>query len=331
MIGMVSLLFWISSIIGTIILKPKLELPLMHYHLLMLLHELLLGVILILVLKYFSPHGPLKKITWTFILSGVLVLLCGFMLAPRTNLIQDGGEFITIGVILVMLGHLRNPFSIFFWPSVALVETCLLGIKLGTNLNRISVDPIPFSAIATHAISGLLLALTPMIFLTHPKKDGITTSNKNYHMGKLCIATGVLISIYLYHLPTPNKTFLFFIALLSALAIFLVTQKILPGILSIAILPIAYFSSHIHFDGSIIGLALFGYSLLLSILVWKPESNLYFFLGVTGSITMLSGLLYQNTLLTVSGGLTQIGFILLIGFPNINRTISAYKKQNLPP
>jgi hypothetical protein len=323
--GMIALIYWLSSIIGTLILKPKLELPIMHYHLLMLLHELLLGVVLLLLLKYFSPQGPLKKITWTFILLGILVVLLGFILAPRTDMIPDGGGFITIGVILALREYLRDPFSIFFWPSLALIETCLLGIKLGANLNRSSVDPIPFSAIATHATAGLLLALTPMIFLFHIKKDLVFNTNKKYNLSKLCIAAGILVSLYLYQLPTPKENLIFFIAILSASAIFLANKKIFPAALSITAFPIFYFSPHIHFNGGIIGLTLLGYSLLLSILVWNPGSNLQLFGGVIGAATMLVGLLYQNDLLTITGGLAQIGFIILIGLPTIMRTISAYK------
>ena len=325
MVEMISLIYWLSSIIGSLMLKPKLELPIMHYPLLMLLHELLLGVVLLLLLKYFSPQGAFKKITWTFILLGILVVLLGFILAPRTDMISDGGGFITIGVILALREYLRDPFSIFFWPSVALIETCLLGIKLGANLNRSSVDPIPFSAIATHATAGLLLALTPMIFLFHLKKDLILNTNKKYTMSKLCIAAGILISLYLYQLPTPKKSLIFFVAILSAWGIFLANKKILGAALSITIFPMFYFSSHIHFNGGIIGLTLLGYSLLLSILAWNPESNLPLYLGVIGAATMLVGLLYQNDLLTISGGLAQIGLILRISFPTIIRTINAIK------
>lgn len=317
MVGKISLTFWVTSILGIIILRPKLELPLMHYQILMLLHALLLGVVLIPLLKHFSPHGPFEKIAWTFIISGILILLLGFLIAPRTTLIKDGGLFITTGVILTIFSYTKSPLSVIFWPSIALIETCFLGYKLGNSLNRVSVDPIPFSALSAHATTGLFLALTPMIFLSRQEKEENNSKKRNYYISTFFFASGVLVSLYLYQLPTPNKTPILFILILSIWGISLLdkkTHKTLPTLFSLAMFLIIYFSSYIHFEGNTIGLMFFGWSLFLTLLVWKPTTNLQMFLGVTGSIGILTGLFFQNYQVTLCGGLIQIGLILKIGF-----------------
>lgn len=315
MIGKISILFWITSIMGIITLQPKLELPLMHYQLLMLLHSLLLGVVLVPLLKDLSPAGSFEKISWTFINAGIVVLLLGFLIAPRTALIKNGGFFITTGVILSVLNHLRSPSSLIFWPSIALIETCLLGDQLGNSLNRISVDPIPFSALSAHAVTGLFLALTPMIFLSRQRKEGINSKKSSTNISAVFFASGVLVSLYIYQLPTPSKNPILLIFILSTWGITLLnkkTNKILPTVFSLTIFLFICFSHYIHFEGSIIGLMFFGWSLLLTILVWRPSTNFQMFWGVTGSIVILAGLLIQNYLLTLCGGIIQLVFILKI-------------------
>jgi hypothetical protein len=310
MIVKISLFFWMASIVGTIFLHPKLELPLMHYHLLMILHSVLLGVVLLPLLQKVSRETPFQKISWTLIISGLSILLIGFLTAPRTAMVKDGGIFITAGVILSLAHHLKNPFSVLFWPSIALIETCLLGYKLGKSLDRIAVDPIPFSTLSTHATTGLFLALPAMIFISRIKESP-DNSSKIY--SSAFFASGVLTSFYLYSLPAPTKGCIFLIFLLSAWGIFFLAtknNKFITILILLSIVSTIYLNTDIHFEGSTIGFLFFGWSLFLAILVLKPVSTPQLVWITVGSFVLLEGLLYQNYLITIIDGLILTGLIL---------------------
>jgi len=313
MIPKISLFFWVSSILGIILLQPKIELPLMHYQLLMILHSILLGAVLIPLLQQFSRHVFFQKISWTLIISGLFIILIGFLVVPRTAMIKDGGLFITTGIILSLAPHLIHPLTVLFWPSIALIETCLLGYKLGGSLDRISVDPIPFSILSTHAATGLFLALPPMIFLSRLKGEKENRQKVSAYLSSVFFALGVFTSFYLYQLPTPTKLPILLIFVFSTWGTFFLAtkqNKILPTLITLITAIIIYLKPDMHFEGRTIGLIFFSFTLLLAILVWETESTLYLILAALGSLAILGGLFFQNHIMTLCGGLVQIGLVL---------------------
>lgn len=339
MIYKFSLFSWLVAAISILLLQPKLELPLMHYPLLMLLHMLLIGVVLIPILNNLSLHGPFEKIAWAFITSGYVILILGFLTAPRTALIKDAGLFITTGITLFLLEYLKRPFSVLFWPSLALIETCLLGYILGNNLNRVSVDPIPFSAISTHAIAGLFLALTPLTFIARLKTQE-KESKYTFYPRNLFFATGLLTSLYLYLLPVPRKFPIFLIFVLSIWGISFLDKKynkLIPVLFSLTIFLILYKNSGVFFEGNIIGLILLGWSFILVFLVWKPSTRLQLLASLAGAIIPVAGLFLQNHLLIFLGCVIQVGIILRIGFITDHRNVInnthpiTEKERSTPP
>jgi len=313
MISKISLFLWISSILGIMLLQPKIELPLMHYHLLMLLHLILLGVVLFPLLQQLSRHDHFEKISWTLILTGFFTILLGFLIAPRTAMIKDGGFFLTAGITLLLGPQLKHPGSLFFWPSIALIETCLLGYKLGGVLDRKSVDPIPFSIISAHAVGGLFLALLPMIFLSHLSGKEINPQKTSIHLTSLFFGLGIIASFYLYQLPVPDKLLIFSILLSSICGIYFIAIKPIRIFLILTTLTttvIIHMTTDMHFEGSTIGFVFFSLALILASLVWKPLSTLHLILVAVASLTIVAGLFFQNHIMILSSGLIQIGLII---------------------
>jgi len=131
---------------------PRLSTPLFEFPLLAILHLLVLGGVLPLLMIRWFEFSLHLRLGLAFTQAGAAVLVVGFLLHPRSALPMEGGVLVAAGILLAMLSlpwtHRSFRFWFFFWSSA------VFGVFLGGVLARPVVDPIPFSAIAVHALLG---------------------------------------------------------------------------------------------------------------------------------------------------------------------------------
>jgi hypothetical protein len=147
-----SLINILLSALMAIFEHPRLSTPLFEFPLLAILHLLVLGGILPLLMVRWFDFSLQLRLGMAFSQAGAAVLVVGFLLHPRSALPMEGGLLVAAGILLSMLSlpwsHRSFRFWFFLWSSA------VLGVFLGGVLARPVVDPIPFSAIAVHALLG---------------------------------------------------------------------------------------------------------------------------------------------------------------------------------
>ncbi len=148
--------------------RPRLSTPLFEFPLLALLHLLVLGGILPLLMLRWIPFSLPLRLGLGFTQVGTVVLVVGFLLHPRSGLPMEGGILVSAGILLALLSLPWSHRSLRFW--FILWISSAFGVFLGGVLARPTVDPIPFSAIAVHAILGGGLGLFALGWLASEGK-----------------------------------------------------------------------------------------------------------------------------------------------------------------
>ena len=147
---------------------PRLSTPLFEFSLLGILHLFVLGGVLpLLMIRWFSVSA-LLRMGLAFTQVGAWVLVAGFFIHPRSALPLEGGILVSAGILLGILSLSWRDRAFRFW--VFLWVSAVFGVFLGGVLARPTVDPIPFSAIAIHAMLGAGLGLFALGWTVARKK-----------------------------------------------------------------------------------------------------------------------------------------------------------------
>lgn len=299
--------FWMLGIFILATTKLNPTLPLMQNSFLAIIHALFIGGTLLPVLTNQIPKGTNKSLGTSLITIGLSVLIFGFMAGTRTALPLDGGIFISMGLLLFLPYLLKKPQGPVFLPSIALIQTCVLGCILGKNLNRSTIDPIPFTLLSIHALSGIFLSLIPLVFFLKNNKE----NEKHPIIVSIIFTFGLLLSYLMLRMKYPSTTAIRVIISTSGLGLifFLIHKKdIILSFVMFLIFIVMLLSPAILNQGSDIVFISLG--LAFGLVLFSSDYHIKQ-LSLVGFLLMICGLIYFKERWIQLGAYIQAGSILM--------------------